>query len=160
MLKSTTEEQALAKNKYYGATGATAIVAWFKNAFNYTGCSSRSEYWWMFLFSDLFGFVIAIVFLLLPILSLVLLLALSVPWISLATRRYRDAGVPGYIATVQMAFSLVLVIVILLGANAGALDWLTGSGSWLAKLNSFSGTMLIIVSVLPTGGPKAWTSKN
>lgn len=114
----------------------------------------------MFLFTCLFGIVVFVMLVVLQILGVVLALALVVPWLSLATRRYRDAGVPGYIATAQMVFSLVLVFVIALGANAGALDWIKGSGKWLADLNSFSGTMMTIISVLPTRKPKTLADEN
>ncbi|WP_164848037.1 DUF805 domain-containing protein [Lacticaseibacillus hulanensis] len=95
----------------------SALVLFFKNYVNFTGRSTRAEYWWMFLWQVIYGVLLwgsiaglgimilqksadnesatayiglAVV---LGIVALVLALAVIIPSISLRVRRYRDAGV-------------------------------------------------------------------
>lgn len=68
-----------------------AIKLMFQNYVNFTGRSSRSEYWWAFLFNLLAGSVIGSIVALLPPLS-VLSLALTIPGLALAVRRLHDTG--------------------------------------------------------------------
>lgn len=44
-IKSNAQEQAAAHNRYYRATAFSSIKAFFGNYVNFTGRSSRSEYW-------------------------------------------------------------------------------------------------------------------
>ena len=68
-----------------------AIKLMFQNYVNFSGRSSRSEYWWAFLFNLLAGSVIGSIVALLPPLS-ILSLALTIPGLALAVRRLHDTG--------------------------------------------------------------------
>ncbi|MFD1485139.1 DUF805 domain-containing protein [Lacticaseibacillus baoqingensis] len=46
-------------NKYYGAGGFGAIGAFFGNYANFTGRSTRREYWWLTLFASLVSFIVS-----------------------------------------------------------------------------------------------------
>ena len=110
-------------NNYYGVGGFTSIKAFFANYVNFTGRSSRREYWWLMLFSAIVGIVlggvtvtatavaitklvnagetdkltspfgILVSVLWLAIVWLIIGLATLVPSLALAIRRFRDAGV-------------------------------------------------------------------
>ncbi len=91
-----------------------ALKLFYKNYVDFTGRSTRAEYWWMYLWRFLYGLVVngtfCVVFLmyfknvqrhgavlvavvLVLLLCLIIALASIVPSISLLVRRYRDAGV-------------------------------------------------------------------
>lgn len=134
-IKSNTQEQMATGNRYYRATGWTSIKAFFSNYINFTGRSSRSEYWWMFLFAvilglaALFGFLGAVIgvvssatgnvtpqkllgkmgigLVIFLLLLLLFFLIVIIPAIALTIRRYRDAGVPWWIYLVQVLINIV-----------------------------------------------------
>ncbi|KRN23324.1 DUF805 domain-containing protein [Lacticaseibacillus camelliae] len=130
-IKSSAQEQAAANNKYYRATGFSTIKAFFGNYFNFTGRSSRSEYWWVILFGAILsivamiGFIVAVVgsaigldpdtmspakifghmgigLVIFLLLVILVALVLLVPSLALLIRRYRDAGIPWWIYLVQL----------------------------------------------------------
>ena len=100
-------------NRYYGVGGFTSIKAFFANGVNFTGRSSRREYWWLQLFAVIVSIVLigAVIALfssamgadavqdsvphLLWSFVIVILIALVafIPSLALAVRRFRDAGV-------------------------------------------------------------------
>lgn len=109
-----------------------ALQLFFKNYANFTGRSKRSEYWWMFLWNLIVG-VVAIVAVigvlatvgfafnpshipgsvfgaLLGVIVVVFIvgLAVLVPSIALAARRYRDAGISPWWLLVTMLLANIL----------------------------------------------------
>lgn len=115
-------------NSYYGASGWRAIKAFFANTGNFTGRSSRKEYWWwqlvallvlvvaggglvLAMFGSLAalksgntgdmhgGQVVALITFLL--LGFIAFAATLVPGLALGMRRFRDAGVPGWLAVLM-----------------------------------------------------------
>lgn len=65
-----------------------AIALFFKNYVNFTGRSTRSEYWWAFLFTTLVGIVVSYI----PVVGALLLVALYIPGLSISVRRLHDIG--------------------------------------------------------------------
>lgn len=78
----------------------TAIAMGFRNYFNFTGTSRRSEYWWFFLFGILLGLVVGFVDGALGLtdangngpLGSIVSLGLLIPSLSIYVRRLRDSG--------------------------------------------------------------------
>lgn len=114
MAKATSEAIASQTgNHFYGAGGLVAIAAFFSNYVNFTGRSTRREFWWWTLWQALLGLIYwAVVigavgfsavkqdptsligsmlgFLLV---ALVFSLAIFLPTQALGVRRFRDAGI-------------------------------------------------------------------
>ena len=65
-----------------------AIKLLFQNYANFTGRSTKSEYWWAFLFLWIVNFATAFI----PILGTIVSLALLIPNLSLNIRRLHDIG--------------------------------------------------------------------
>ncbi|MFD1392639.1 DUF805 domain-containing protein [Lacticaseibacillus jixianensis] len=133
-IKSNAQAQSATGNRYYRATGWTTIKAFFSNYINFTGRSSRSEYWWMFLFAmilglaALFGFLGAVIgvvagasgavtpqkllgkmgigLVIFLLLLLLFFLIVIIPAIALTIRRYRDTGVPWWIYLIQVLINI------------------------------------------------------
>ncbi|WP_125708206.1 DUF805 domain-containing protein [Lacticaseibacillus porcinae] len=94
-------------NRWYGASCFQAVVAWGRNAGNFKGRSSRSEYWWVWLFGYLLSVIVNLIVLVQGraifsnnqlrqtlIIALLVVIALTVvPSASLQVRRLRDAGI-------------------------------------------------------------------
>jgi uncharacterized membrane protein YhaH (DUF805 family) len=94
-------------NRWYGAKRLHAIWAWGRNAGNFSGRSSRSEYWWMWLFGYLLTVLLNFVVILqgqaiytnanlrqILIISLIIIIVVTtVPSTALQIRRLRDAGI-------------------------------------------------------------------
>jgi len=80
-------------------TFVSSIKSGFKNFANYSGRASRSDYWYFYLFTLLinlpFKLLEHIDHELILILSVVTLIILIVPFISLQVRRYHDVGLSG-----------------------------------------------------------------
>ncbi|MCI1986588.1 MAG: DUF805 domain-containing protein [Lactobacillus sp.] len=148
MIQSTPEEQAITNNQYYRATGHEALIGGIKNTFNYTGRSTRAEFWWLVLFSVGYGVFTLIMGIFVHELMNVLNLLLDIVWLSLITRRYRDVGAPAYLGTVQMGFSVLLSLVLSFGMNPA----LIYNGFFFASimLNGFNGIAMFVVTLLPS----------
>ncbi|GLB46268.1 hypothetical protein WR164_02470 [Philodulcilactobacillus myokoensis] len=113
-----------------------AYGMYWKNYFNFSGNSSRSEYWWTFLWNTIIGIVISIPMLIslismfaqfehnnyslsgVSIFSLIMILiyfiwglANLIPQISLTVRRYHDVNFSGwwYILTPLLASRLAII---------------------------------------------------
>ncbi|KPN80484.1 uncharacterized protein RZ76_03310 [Apilactobacillus kunkeei] len=108
-----------------------AFKQYWKNYFNFTGVSTRSEFWWMFLINSIIyavfllafgGIVIATAFAtghpektfgIAAIIGLVVCMLYSIaafiPAISLHFRRYRDAGVTPWFLLITYGVPFVLV---------------------------------------------------
>jgi uncharacterized membrane protein YhaH (DUF805 family) len=118
VVRSTPEEQSLTNNKYYRATGGTALKAALVNAFNYTGRSTRAEFWWLTLFAVGYFFLTGVVYFSAVILAKTMATALVVVVMSLMARRYQDVGAPGLLGTIQIAATYLLNYVSAPGDNA------------------------------------------
>lgn len=123
-MKRASEEVALQNhNAYYGVGGIHAVKAFFMNYVNFTGKSSRREFWWFVLFETIVGIILffttgaivmqhalkvinsgkfsassgALDFLGGSIIAIIVLLlitlAVFLPSIAITVRRFRDAGV-------------------------------------------------------------------
>lgn len=72
----------------------TALKLFFANYANFTGRSTRAEYWWVALF--LFVVSMALSILNMAILSLLFSLAMLIPSIAICFRRFHDTGRSGW----------------------------------------------------------------
>lgn len=102
-------------------TFGEAISLGFRNTFNYTGVSTRAEYWWFVLFGFIASFVGQIAAAVVPPFAIVLLvffLAMGLANLSLTVRRLRDAG-----AWLGWFFLMILgVVVMVVGVFQVAMD--------------------------------------
>lgn len=162
MAKATSSSVAAQTgNRFYGAGGLVAIAAFFSNYVNFTGRSSRREFWWWTLWQYLvigIFWVVAIATVglsgfkadpekfipqLLGFLLVALLfgLAILLPSIAITIRRFRDAGV-------HWSVYVGLIVITSLGAiflrNNDVLDSVVSLGVLLAKF---------VIEVLPTKNP-------
>lgn len=112
-------------NRWYGATRWQAVVAWARNAGNFTGRSSRSEYWWVWLFGYLFSVIVNFIVLAqgpaifnhkqAVIVALVIIIVLIiVPNTSLQVRRLRDAGIDLRKGVTAMVIESVMAVAFIL----------------------------------------------
>lgn len=60
MNKVSQKVAAATHNQYYGAGGFTSVKAFFANYANFSGRSTRSEYWWFTLFASIFSMIATI----------------------------------------------------------------------------------------------------
>lgn len=85
-----------------------------KNYANFSGRARRSEFWWFFLFNMIVNVVAQTVdsAIGIPILSIVAFLALIVPGIAVAIRRFHDVGRSGwwYFIILVPLVGIILVI--------------------------------------------------
>ncbi|WP_164509875.1 DUF805 domain-containing protein [Lacticaseibacillus porcinae] len=166
MAKATESVAAATGNRYYGAKGVGAIGAFFGNYVNFTGRSSRREYWWWTLWyallslialvglgaaivmsavdwthldnlSELTGKSLIPIFILLGI-YLLFALAIVIPGLSLTIRRFRDAGVPWW------------VYVILLAIEAFAGIVYGGDSNTATFISAAVGITCFVIEVLPS----------
>jgi uncharacterized membrane protein YhaH (DUF805 family) len=110
-----------------------ALGLFFKNYANFRGRSTRSEYWYMFLWNAIYSavlevWVFAIILhmplqgnnydlmsvlkaLMVPLIVVtVISLATLVPWVSLSVRRFRDAGYSPWYLLLTMGLPTVLLL--------------------------------------------------
>ncbi|MCI1986628.1 MAG: DUF805 domain-containing protein [Lactobacillus sp.] len=155
-----------AGNAYYGAGGRKAVKAFFANYANFSGRSTRREYWWAIgtlLLSGLvlIGGLLLIVFgslsnllrgdsgnlhgirivalILLPLVGLVGLPVCLCPWLALTVRRARDAGVHwGVIAGLLVTLGLA------------SWTWAWAAGALLAGVSSGAWLALVVIACLPS----------
>ncbi|WP_054715839.1 DUF805 domain-containing protein [Lacticaseibacillus manihotivorans] len=71
MAKATESVAAATGNKYYGAKGFGAIGAFFGNYVNFTGRSTRREYWWWTLWYAIISLIAMIGFIIVTVGSVV-----------------------------------------------------------------------------------------
>lgn len=169
-VNSNAAQQEATHNRYYRASGWSTIKAFFGNYVNFTGRSSRSEYWWVILFQVLLGLIvgiglIAMVFVaigagaqvddpsqiigsvgvglvLALLLILIVALGLLLPTLSLLIRRYRDAGIPWWIYLIQIAINVFAQVAF-------------EKGSTTQTLLSFAVNLSVIVLTLLPSKPVA-----
>ena len=65
-----------------------AISLFFKNYVNFTGRSTRSEYWWAYLFTTLVSIIVSYI----PVVGSLLLVFLCIPGLAISVRRLHDIG--------------------------------------------------------------------
>lgn len=120
----------------------TAIKLYFANYFNFSGRSTRAEFW----FAMLFIFIGNMIFQFIPVLSTIWSLAILIPTIAISIRRFHDAGK-------STALFIVLLVVSIIGAImaiGGMLSCLRGAVSdnptMLAEqvLGGFSSPLFIV----------------
>lgn len=134
-------------NRYYGATGFHATVAFCVNAANFSGRSTRAECWWLapwvvLIFNLQFSMVLAH-----PVLIYWLAFILCLPSAALLTRRYRDAGLPAALGGVQaVIFGLIWTLFEPQWAQVGN-GIIAGFGLmfWLVSLIA-----MVVILFLPT----------
>lgn len=101
--QSTGDEPPL-NQPYYGAPLPAAVARLFKKYARFEGYASRSEYWWPQLVYCLFGVVVGALIpflseralMLLAVVSLIVVLVLFIPFLSLTVRRLHDMGCSGW----------------------------------------------------------------
>ena len=91
--------------KYVGFGGAIAL--YFKNYVNFKGRSTRSEYWFAYLFTWLVGLCCWLISFVIPGLSIIAALVFFIPDLSITYRRFHDTGKTGTIPLVRAIVSLV-----------------------------------------------------
>lgn len=108
-------------NDSYGPGFGNSLVSYFKNYFNFTGRSTRSEYWWMKIWEVLYNILISGLavgkiietgagittpFSLFGTMSIFTIITIVVmfPMVTLTVRRMNDAGFP-------LWFNLIVVLV-------------------------------------------------
>ena len=123
---------ALSQPKY-GINAIEAIVRFFKKYATFSGRASRSEYWWMFMWSYVFYFVVGALTRfsegtgfsqLFSGLSGLVSLGILVPMLALTFRRYHDSGRAGtwFLASVipiALGYIILIVALIFLGLSLG-----------------------------------------
>lgn len=118
-------------NHFYGAGGLVAIAAFFSNYVNFAGRSTRREFWWWTLWQALltviyWAIIIGVVgisavekdatsliasMLGFILVALIFQLAILLPTLAIAVRRFRDAGVHwGVYVALQVAMVLATAI--------------------------------------------------
>jgi uncharacterized membrane protein YhaH (DUF805 family) len=123
---------ALSQPKY-GINAVEAIVRFFKKYATFSGRASRSEYWWMFMWSYVLYFVIGALTRfsegtgfsqLFNGLSGLVSLGILVPMLALTIRRYHDSGRAGtwFLASVipmVLGYIILIIALVFLGLSAG-----------------------------------------
>ena len=134
--------------KYVGF--GEAIALYFKNYVNFKARSTRSEYWYAFLFTSLIGICCWFLNFVIPGLSYLASAAFFVPDLAITFRRFHDTGRTGtfpLIKTIVCALWSVLsaaVVVFFILAICGAIDDdIISIEGWLVLLFTASGTMFI-----------------
>ena len=127
----------------YGASFGQAVSRFFKKYGTFSGRASRSEYWWVYLFTFLIGIVVvgavsAFVYstgtprtdgsieyssagVAVTLVGVVIALALVIPQISLTVRRLHDANLSGglwFLTLIPSVGSLIVFILMFLPSNA------------------------------------------
>ncbi|WP_461213442.1 DUF805 domain-containing protein [Lacticaseibacillus sp. GG6-2] len=157
-------------NRYYGVGGLRAFGAFFKNYVNFTGRSTRREYWWFQLWNILITWGVMLILLVslfgsigqllsgstgdlhggqvaLMIGSLLVIfvyaLATIIPGIALSVRRFRDAGV-------HWGIYLLLQVLAVAGSIWNAVDDSNLIGALLIVAVSLTE---FVITVLPSKNP-------
>lgn len=109
---------------------ADAVSTCFQKYIVFDGRASRSEYWWWVLFTILISIPASVLDLLTGFgwLSNLLSLALFLPGLAVAFRRFHDIGKSGWWVFFPMAVALVGVVVILVAGVVGFAGVLGSSG--------------------------------
>jgi uncharacterized membrane protein YhaH (DUF805 family) len=92
------------QNPDYGVTKLAALRAYFTNARNFNGRSTRSEYWWLLPWLLLFELATFFAFKTLIFPHIAIRALLLLPNAALCARRYRDAGIAPLLGIGQTIF--------------------------------------------------------
>lgn len=120
------------------------IIDYFKNTFQFKGKTARKDYWLLNIFFGLTGIVLA-VFKAPEKVQNFLGGIISIPMISLTSRRYQDAGVSGWFQLPQMMSFLLLPIAFMSFAK----KWMKAAVITLVILLNIAG---FILTLLPSAG--------
>ncbi|WP_461226273.1 5-bromo-4-chloroindolyl phosphate hydrolysis family protein [Lacticaseibacillus suihuaensis] len=134
-------------NPDYGVSRRYALRAYFTNALNFNGRSSRSEYWWLLPWWLLFELASGLLIgnRILPQLTLRALLV--IPTAALCARRYRDAGIAPGVGVAQTIFAYCTWWLLYADASGRLADRLVWA--WLAAW-AVSAIALLVITLLPT----------
>lgn len=125
----------------------TAIKLFFANYANFTGRSTRAEYWWAMLFL----FIVSIVTGLIPFLSILVSLALVIPQYAILTRRLHDTNHSGWwvIATFVLEIIGVLLMIMSFGDGfSGFIEVYSDPDNLVAAWQNINGAMFGIATAL------------
>ena len=100
-----------------------AIKLYFKNYVNFKGRSTRSEYWFSYLFVFLISIACNILNMIFPVFTLLASMVFLLPTLAIQFRRFHDTGRKGtivlishIITSVFSTFGAIMLIILLLGA--------------------------------------------
>ena len=99
-----------------------AIKLQFLYALNFKGRSSRSEYWWSYLFNFLLGLALNFV----PLIGGLLSVAMIIPVVALAIRRMHDIGKSGWyllMGLIPLAGPIIALVYLCTASQAEANQW-------------------------------------
>ena len=99
-----------------------AIKLLFLYALNFKGRSSRSEYWWGYLFNFLLGLALNFV----PLIGGLLSVAMIIPGVALAIRRMHDIGKSGWymlMALIPLAGPIIALVYLCTASETEANQW-------------------------------------
>lgn len=90
-----------------------AIKLFFVNYVNFEGRTTRSEYWWAFLFSYLVGIAAGMLGAVIPYFSMLVSLGMFLPGLSMNVRRLHDIGKPWpylLMGLIPLAGPIILIV--------------------------------------------------
>ena len=99
-----------------------AIKLLFLYALNFKGRSSRSEYWWGYLFNFLLGLALNYV----PLIGVLLSVVMIIPGVALAIRRMHDIGKSGWymlMALIPLAGPIIALVYLCTASQTEANQW-------------------------------------
>ena len=99
-----------------------AVKLFFLYALNFKGRSSRSEYWWGYLFNFLLGLALNFV----PLIGGLLSVAMIIPVVALAIRRMHDIGKSGWymlMALIPLAGPIIALVYLCTASQPEANQW-------------------------------------
>ena len=99
-----------------------AIKLLFLYALNFKGRSSRSEYWWGYLFNFLLGLALNFV----PLIGGLLSVVMIIPGVALAIRRMHDIGKSGWymlMALIPLAGPIIALVYLCTASQPEANQW-------------------------------------
>ena len=99
-----------------------AIKLFCLYALNFKGRSSRSEYWWGYLFNTLLSLVLPVI----PMIGGVLSLVMLVPGIAISVRRMHDIGKSGWyllMGLIPLAGPIILLVYACTASQTEANQW-------------------------------------
>ncbi|MBP5431257.1 MAG: DUF805 domain-containing protein [Ruminococcus sp.] len=138
-----------------------ALKLFFKNYTNFSGRSTRSEYWYVYLWTFTFNMVVRFIgniggTSLANTLTIVVGLGTLLPSLAVAVRRLHDVGKTGWWAVSQSIALVLIYLLMRIGLVNGSLRELAGiliiGGIALCALS----IILLIFLCRPSDGPNQW----
>ena len=99
-----------------------SIKLFFLYALNFKGRSSRSEYWWGYLFNVLLSFALNFV----PVIGGLLSIAMIIPGVALSIRRMHDIGKSGWyllMGLIPLAGPIIVLVYACTASQTEANQW-------------------------------------